>query len=102
MKIVAVTQARLGSTRLPQKILMKIKNRTLLQMHIDRIKNSELIDDIIIATTDAPEDNLIVELANILNVKYYRGSENDVLDRFYQTVKNIKPDFIITTVEIVL
>lgn len=95
MNIVVITQARSGSTRLPSKILKKIEGKTLLQIHIDRIKQARLIDDIYIATTVDNSDNIIEELANKLQVKSYRGSEDDVLDRYYQTVKNVKPDFIV-------
>ncbi len=95
MNIVVVTQARSGSTRLPNKVLKKIGDKTLLQIHIERIKQTKLIDDIYIATTDQESDNVIEDLAKELQVKYYRGSENDVLDRYYQTVKDIQPDFIV-------
>lgn len=95
MNVVVVTQARLGSTRLPNKVLLKIENKTLLQIHIDRIKQAEQVDDIIIATTIEKTDDVIANLAESLGVKYHRGSENDVLDRFYQTVKAIRPDFIV-------
>lgn len=95
MNVIVVTQARSGSTRLPNKVLLKIKGKTLLQIHIDRIKQAKQVDDIFIATTIKISDNLIADLAESLRVKHYRGSEDDVLDRFYQTVKNIKPDFIV-------
>lgn len=95
MKVVVVTQARSGSTRLPNKVMLKIQEKTLLQIHIDRIKKANHVDSIIIATTTEKADNIIVNLANELGVKYYRGSENDVLDRFYQSVKNEKPDLIV-------
>jgi len=95
MQVVAVTQARSGSTRLPNKVLLKIQEKTLLQIHIDRIKQSKEIDSIFIATTTKKGDDIIADLAKDLGVQFYRGSENDVLDRFYQTVKNEKPDFIV-------
>ncbi|WP_199287747.1 cytidylyltransferase domain-containing protein [Pseudotamlana carrageenivorans] len=95
MKVVVVTQARSGSTRLPNKVLLKVKEKTLLQIHIDRIKQAEEVDSIFIATTNKKVDDVIEDLANNLGVNFYRGSENDVLDRFYQTVKDIKPDFVV-------
>lgn len=95
MKIVVVTQARSGSTRLPNKVLKEIQGKSLLQIHIDRIKQAKLIDEVIVATTINKTDDQIEELAKQLKVKIYRGSENDVLDRFYQAVKNLKPDFIV-------
>lgn len=95
MSVVVVTQARSGSTRLPNKVLLKIHNKTLLQIHIDRIKQAKQVDDIFIATTTKTADNVIADLANSFEVSCYRGSEEDVLDRFYQTVKDIKPDFVV-------
>ncbi len=95
MKVLAITQARSGSTRFPQKILRKIGNDTLLEIHIKRIKKSKLINNICIATTTNSDDDIIVDLANKLGVNYYRGSEEDVLDRFYQTAQLIKPDLIV-------
>lgn len=95
MSVVVITQARSGSSRLPNKVLKKIGDKTLLQIHIERIKKAKQIDDIYIATTVEKSDSVIEELAKKLGVKYYRGSENDVLDRFYQTVKDIKPNFIV-------
>ncbi|WBX76169.1 glycosyltransferase family protein [Tenacibaculum ovolyticum] len=95
MKITAITQARTGSTRLPNKIMKKIKGKTLLNIHIDRIKKANKIDNIIIATTNNADDDVVEELAKDLNVKCYRGNEDDVLDRFYQAVKKDKPDYIV-------
>ncbi len=95
MKVIVVTQARSGSTRLPNKILKEIGGKTLLQIHIDRIKQAKTIDAIYIATTTNVNDDKIEKLAKKLNVKYYRGSEDDVLDRFYQTVKNDKPNYVV-------
>lgn len=95
MNVVVITQARSGSTRLPNKILKEIQGRSLLQIHIDRIKKANLVTEIIIATTTNKEDDKVELLAKEFSVKCYRGSESDVLDRFYQTVKGLKPDFIV-------
>lgn len=95
MKIIAITQARTGSTRFPYKIMMKIKNETLLSIHINRIKKSKKITSIIIATTDKKADDIIKKEADKLNVNCFRGNENDVLDRFYQAVKDYEPDYVV-------
>ncbi len=95
MKVVVITQARLGSKRLPNKVLKKIQGKSLLRIHIDRIKQAKLVDEIYIATTTNIKDNQIEALAKQLKVKCYRGSEDDVLDRFYQTVKEVKPNYIV-------
>ena len=83
--ISAIIQARLGSTRLPGKTLMTIKGDTLLGHLVNRIKACTLIDDIIIATTNKLSDDKIVDFARNRDLKLYRGSEDDVLDRFYKT-----------------
>lgn len=95
MSVVVVTQARSGSTRLPNKVLLEIDGKTLLQIHIDRIKQANQIDDIYIATTTKNADDVIVNLATQLDVKHHRGSEQDVLDRFYQTVKDVGPKYVV-------
>lgn len=95
MKIIAVTQARTGSTRLPGKILKKINGKTLLQIHLERLKQSSLITNIVVATTINPEDEVIGDLAQSWGLASYKGSESDVLDRFYQAVKNEKPNWVV-------
>jgi len=92
---VLITQARCGSTRLPNKILKEIEGKTLLEIQVERIKKSNTIDDFYIATTTNEEDGLVESLAQKLGVKCFRGSENDVLDRFYQTIVNIQPKYVI-------
>lgn len=94
-KVVAITQARTGSSRLPEKVLKKVNNQTLLEIHLNRIKKSRLISDLIVATTVAAADDAIVKLANNLNVRYSRGSEENVLDRFFQAAKDLQPDYVV-------
>lgn len=84
-KITALIQARLGSSRLPAKTLMTIKGETLLGHLVGRIKASKYVSEIVIATTTKEIDDAIVRFATDWDIKYYRGSEDDVLDRFYQT-----------------
>src|SRR5207249_2016035 len=92
---IAITQARTNSSRLPNKVLMKINNKTLLQIHIERALRSSFIDQLIVATTTNPGDDQIVKVCDQLGVKYYRGNENDVLDRYYQAACIYKADSII-------
>ncbi len=95
MKIIVITQARTGSTRLPNKIFKKVGGKSLLQIHIDRINKSSKISEIIVATTVSKNDDVIEEFARNNNVGVFRGSEDDVLDRFYQAVKYKRPDYIV-------
>ncbi|MEK7463289.1 MAG: glycosyltransferase family protein [Patescibacteria group bacterium] len=92
---IAIIQARMSSTRLPGKVLKKIGGRTLLEILIERVKRATFVNKIIIATTDKEEDKKIVDLAKKLGLEYFQGSENDVLDRYYQAAKKFKADIII-------
>jgi len=88
MTIGCIIQARMGSTRLPRKVMMKADNKNpLLYYVINQIKHSKLIEKIIIATTNSQEDNEIVNFAKKMNVSFFRGDSKDVLDRFYQCAK---------------
>ena len=91
-EVTAIIQARMTSTRLPGKVLLKVMGRPLLSYQIERLSFSKRIDNIIIATTTNKEDNPIVELAQKESLNCYRGSEDDVLDRYYQAAKkyNVK------------
>ena len=94
-KTILVTQARSGSTRLPGKILKKINNKSLLEIHLDRLKKCNNISEIIVATTTKSEDKIIYDNAIKWGFNSTRGSENDVLDRFYQAVREKKADWIV-------
>ena len=94
-KVIAISQARIGSTRLPGKVLKSIKGKSLLQIHVERILKSRQIHQLIIATTISPEEYKIVQIANKLGIQSYQGSVNDVLDRFYQSIKSIEADYIV-------
>jgi spore coat polysaccharide biosynthesis protein SpsF len=95
LKTILITQARTGSTRLPGKVLKEIGGKSLLQIHLDRLKNSKNISEIIVATTVCEEDNVIFEKAIEWGFSASRGSESDVLDRFYQAVKDKNPEWIV-------
>lgn len=95
MKIIAVTQARTGSTRFPGKILTEISGQSLLELHLQRILQSRKIDELVLATTTNVEDLAVVNIGRQINVTTYCGSETDVLDRFYQAVAGKKADYIV-------
>ncbi len=92
MNIAATIQARLGSTRLPGKILKKINGKPLLEYQIERIKKSKLVNRIIIVTTKKKQDFKLVNLSKKLKVNYYRGSTNDVLGRVAGAIKKFNVD----------
>ncbi|NQV78546.1 MAG: hypothetical protein HQ490_09360, partial [Lutibacter sp.] len=93
--IVLITQARIGSSRLFKKIFLEINEKSLLKIHLERLLKSNLVTSIIVATTIKDEDKIIVNEAETLGLRFYQGSENDVLDRFYQSVCKEKPNWIV-------
>src|SRR5215813_1256921 len=87
LKISAIIQARMGSTRLPGKVLMNIGGRSALARVVRRLSRATLIHHVIVATSDLPADDAIVKECARLAVACFRGSESDVLDRYYWAAK---------------
>ncbi|HEV8052354.1 MAG TPA: glycosyltransferase family protein [Parachlamydiaceae bacterium] len=94
-RVVIILQARMGSTRLPGKPLKKVLNRPLLSFQVERLRRAQLVDEIIIATTTEPQDDLIVQFCKDEKIAYYRGSALDVLDRYRQAAKNAHADIVV-------
>ena len=94
-KIDIIVEARLSSKRLPKKVMLKVLERPLLDLMIERLKRINFIENIIIATTTNKIDDEIVNLANNSGVKFFRGSENDLLDRYYKAAIAFNADIII-------
>lgn len=92
LNIVAIIQARMGSTRLPGKVLMSMCGKPLLWHVIDRLGHSKLINKIVIATSTNKNDDIIEDFCRTHRIDFHRGSENDVLDRYYQAAKFYKAD----------
>jgi spore coat polysaccharide biosynthesis protein SpsF len=98
MKIGAIIQGRTTSTRLPRKILKNLpydSDITVLEQEINRLKKSELLNEIIVATTTNKSDDEIVELAKKNEVPHYRGDEFNVLERYYQSAKMFNVDVVV-------
>ena len=95
VNVIGITQARVGSTRLPNKVLLKIRNITLLEYHLARIIKSCAVNKWIVATTNEIGSDEIVRIANSLKVSTFKGETENVLNRFYEAVKNDKPDYIV-------
>lgn len=94
-KIDAIIQARVNSTRLFAKVLKKIKGKTILSHVIERARQAKKIDDIIVATTTLSLDEKIVNEAKKARVKCFRGSEEDVLSRYYFAAKEYGSDIVV-------
>ncbi|MFH1877234.1 MAG: glycosyltransferase family protein [Candidatus Omnitrophota bacterium] len=84
MKGAVIIQARMGASRLYGKVLMKLAEKTVLEHVIDRVRGTRSGWDVIVATTEKPDDEKIAELASEKGARVYRGSEEDVLDRYYR------------------
>jgi len=84
MKVGAIVETRMNSSRLPGKVMLPILGKPSLSMLVERLRQTPILDEIIIATTTNHWDLVIVDLASKLGVKCYRGSENDVLGRVYE------------------
>jgi len=94
-KVGIIIEARMGSTRLASKTLKLLHGKPMLEMLVERLKRVKNADEIIVATTDLPEDTLIIELADKLNIKSYQGSSEDVLDRVLKAAKHYDIDIIV-------
>jgi len=88
MKVFCISQARMGSTRLPSKVLKTIQDKPLLQYHIERLRQASHINQLIIATTGLPQDKAIVSFCQQHDISYFCGDENNVLSRFYHAAKS--------------
>ena len=95
MKILAIIQARTSSSRLPDKILKPILGKPMLIHQIERVQLSKMIDHLVIATSKEASDNQLVNLLKRSGIEYYRGSLEDVLDRFFQTASIYSSDHIV-------
>lgn len=95
MKYLAMIQARCGSTRLPNKVLMDIVGKTDLQWVIERVKRSRLVDEVMVVTSIEKNNLPIIRLCSEMNIRIFVGAEEDVLDRYYQAAKLLQPEYVI-------
>ena len=93
--IAGIIQARMGSNRLPGKVLKDINGYPMLSYMIERVSAAKSIDSLIVATSVDSSDDPIVEFCKSSKILYYRGSLEDVLDRYYQTAKKLECDVIV-------
>jgi spore coat polysaccharide biosynthesis protein SpsF len=95
MKVVIIIQARMNSTRLPGKVLKTVLGKPLLEYQIERLRQVKRADQMVIATTTNDCDQPIVDLCDRLAISYYRGSEEDVLSRYYKAAIEFQADAIV-------
>ena len=94
-KVVLIIQARMSSTRLPGKSMMPLADKPLVYRMVERLKKCKKVDEIVIATSDQPEDKVLVDLASELGVSSFQGNLLDVRDRYSKAAEKFKADFII-------
>lgn len=93
--ILAILQARVSSTRLPNKVLLPLLGKPMLVRQIERVMRSKRIDCLVVATSDESSDDAIETLCDSLNISCFRGSLDDVLDRFYQAALRQDSDHVV-------
>jgi spore coat polysaccharide biosynthesis protein SpsF len=94
-RVVAIVQARMGSTRLPGKVLLDIAGHPMLWHVVTRLRRAASVDEVIVATSTATTDDVIVAACDTWQVATFRGSENDVLDRYYQAATLAHADIVV-------
>jgi len=87
-KTVAIIQARIGSTRLPYKMMLSLHGKPIIEWVIRRVQKSKLLDDIIVAIPESEDNDVLAKYIVDLGVHIFRGSESNVLNRFYESVKD--------------
>ncbi len=95
MRIVAIIQARMGSTRLPGKVLLDLAGEPMLVRGVNRTRRAQTLDEVVVATTVKPTDDAIVDLCDERGWPCFRGSEEDVLDRYYHAALAHQADVVI-------
>ena len=94
-KVVLIIQARMSSTRLPGKSMMPLADKPLVYRMVERLKKCKKVDEIVIATSDQPEDKVLFDLANELSVSSFQGNLLDVRDRYLKAAEKSNADFVI-------
>jgi len=95
LKTVAIIQARMGSTRLPGKVLKDIAGDPMLARVVERTRRAGTVNEVVVATSDLPDDNVIEQLCSDRSWACFRGSETDVLDRYYRAAIAFNADLIV-------
>lgn len=94
-KVLGIVQARIGSTRLPRKVLLPLGERTMLAQCIRRLQAAKLVDEVVLSTADTDENRPLLDEAAKAGVRAYAGSELDLVDRFYQTALAFGADIVV-------
>jgi spore coat polysaccharide biosynthesis protein SpsF len=95
LKVVAIIQARMGSSRLPGKVLRDIQGESMLARVLNRLRRTRCIDELLVATTDGAADDRLVQECGRCSVPVFRGNEEDVLDRYLRAAQWAKADAVV-------
>ena len=95
MRVVAIIQARMGSTRLSGKVLMPLKNIPMLEHIVRRVSRSEKLTDVVVATSTEEADDVVWEFCERRKIPCYRGSQNNVLERYYEAARLYEADVVV-------
>jgi spore coat polysaccharide biosynthesis protein SpsF len=95
MRVVAIIQARMGSTRLPGKVLKDLAGATVLERVVSRVRRCRLVSDVAVATSAEPADDVILNECQRLGTEAFRGSEQDVLDRYYRAAQQAGAEVVV-------
>jgi len=95
MNVLAIIQARMGSTRLPGKVLLSLEGKTVIEHVVERVKCAKLVDEVIVATSININNLPLIRVCAEKNIRVFCGSEEDVLDRFFQLAKLLVPAHIV-------
>lgn len=88
MRVLGIVQARMGSSRLPGKVLVPLLGRSVLAWTVRAVRDSGILDDVVVATTDSPDDDAVRTECERIGVSCFRGAEDDVLTRFIEAVED--------------
>ncbi len=95
LKIVAIVQARMGSTRLPNKVMRPMAGTPMIGLLLERLSAAQRIQQVVLATSDAPSNAQLAQYVRALGYGVFQGSEDDVLDRFYQAARACDADVVV-------
>ncbi len=95
MRVVAIIQARMGSTRLPGKVLRELSGETMLTRVVKRVRCAKLIDEVLVATTERASDDAIVAECRRSAVSFFRGDQDDVLDRYFKAAQSADAEIVV-------
>jgi len=95
MRVVAIIQARMGSSRLPGKVMLDLAGEPMLRRDVNRVRRARMLDETLIATTTELPDDAIAEYCRANGIAVFRGSENDVLDRYCRAAREHRADAVV-------